>query len=90
LQAETGTAISTLRHEILRLKDWERPLVARLDGSYDRDQLRQWFWERVANSELVIEPIANEEMSPEEQKRTLENLLEQTLERLAQAGVFVG
>jgi methyltransferase-like protein len=90
LQAEAGLWVTNLRHELVRLNEFERHLLRHLDGTRDRPALREVLKELAMKGILTVrqnnQPITDVNLV----SRVLTEALEQHLPRLARNALLVG
>ena len=78
-QAEAGSQVTNLRHELVTLGDFERQVLRHLDGSRDRPALVEVLAAQVAQGELTVrqdgQPVADGAMVRQHLGRALEEQL---------------
>ncbi|HLJ09755.1 MAG TPA: methyltransferase regulatory domain-containing protein [Planctomycetaceae bacterium] len=89
LQAGEGTIVTNLRHERVKLSPLDRELVRQLDGSRDRDSLRELLDTSLLGGELTIRNESG--LLPPEQRtpELLSTVLEHSLASIARQALLL-
>ena len=90
LQAATGPRVTNLRHEIVNLDEFERPMMCMLDGTHDRAALVEGLAGLVAQRVLQIQEEGRPVKDAARVRRVLATALEEHLSKLARAALLVG
>jgi methyltransferase-like protein/SAM-dependent methyltransferase len=89
-RAEEGRPVANRRHELVRLGDLERCLLARLDGTRDRAALVEGCVAAVGAGRLRLDRDGQEVRDPAEVKAALAAIIDQPLAALAKQALLVG
>jgi methyltransferase-like protein len=89
LRAQEGRPVANRRHELVRLGDLERCLLAALDGTRDRAALVEECVAAVATGRLHLERDGREVRDPDVVKTTLTNIIDQPLNVLAKQALLI-
>jgi methyltransferase-like protein/cyclopropane fatty-acyl-phospholipid synthase-like methyltransferase len=89
LQATAGPHATNLRHETVRLSDFERQLVIVLDGSRDRDALVTALADVVQRGVLTVRENQQPITDPQRLRLILQAALQEELPRLAKFALLV-
>ncbi|MCB9689143.1 MAG: methyltransferase regulatory domain-containing protein [Alphaproteobacteria bacterium] len=86
--AEDEVRVTNLRHEALKIDDFERFLLVHLDGAHDRDRLVQQIRDAISRGELVLE-LRDDESGPESLEEAIDRVLLAALLRIARSALLV-
>ena len=89
-QTGFGRRVTNLRHELIEISEVGRHLLARLDGTNDREQLLGCLLELQAQGQLRMEKNGQPVQDPQELREQLAYALDQTLNLLARSGCLIG
>jgi methyltransferase-like protein/SAM-dependent methyltransferase len=89
LRAEEGRPVANRRHELVRLGDLERCLLAFLDGTRDRAALVEECVGAVAAGRLRLDREGQEVRDPADVKATLAAIIDQPLNALAKQALLI-
>lgn len=90
-QASKGLKlISCLRHFVVELGVFERPLLAQLDGTRTQDDLLAWLEQAVAAGQLAVQHNNRPITDPAQVRQKLTELMQSALKRLAASALLVG
>jgi methyltransferase-like protein/ubiquinone/menaquinone biosynthesis C-methylase UbiE len=87
LQTKRGNVVTNRRHQSVQLNDVSRALVCLLDGVHDRPALAAWLAGTIARGELQVH--RDEQPLSEVDDDTLAEILEATLDALAQSALLI-
>ncbi len=89
LQAATGDVVTTLRHRMARLNNFERQVVTLLDGSRDRDAVLAALVDTVARGEVDLEHEGQPLRDLEQVRGLMADWVEPTLRRLGETALLL-
>lgn len=92
LQAAVGDGfrVTSRRHEVIAVTEFDRHLLALLDGSRDRDALLAGLADCVSQGSLTIQKDEQAVVEPTEVRTIVGTFLDQQLAWLAQCAILVG
>jgi methyltransferase-like protein len=90
LQARSGHHLTNLRHETVMVDDVGRRLAEQLDGSRDRQALRDLLVELVLSEQLDVEAEGQPVREPEKVREIAAQTVEQQLAELARHALLIG
>jgi methyltransferase-like protein len=89
-QAATQTWVTSLKHDVGNLGEFERNLVRMLDGEHDRNALHAALTEMVLNGRMHLTMDGARVTEPEKIRETISSSLDQVLDRLMKLSYLVG
>jgi methyltransferase-like protein/SAM-dependent methyltransferase len=85
LQARTESRVTNLRHRGMELSEFDRLVLARLDGKHDRPALLEALAELVAEGQFTMHQEGRPIQDPEEVRQLLAAALDESLRGLARS-----
>ena len=89
LQAQSTAAVTSRRHETVRLDELTRQVAMRLDGSRDGPMLRDEMSELIASGSVIISGLAAAQMDRSRVHEVLQGAIEQSLSNLAKHALLI-
>ena len=88
-QAQSGSTVTNLRHELIRLDGVDQQLLQRLDGHHQRGQLVDFVEELAATGKLSVNQRQTEDPSGPSLRRSLQQAVDVALQRMARLALLV-